>query len=259
MVMERKNPEKIMKNGMIKKIIVLGMASCLLTGCGNVIPELTEEEASLIATYAADVVLDSSKESNSRLVDTAKETARREELSEKVEQLKEKKMQEEEEEKEEKQQEAGNTSGNTASGEQTVENIAGFIGLDGFQVSYDGYAIEKSYSADTEDEWEPTFDASSGKNLLVVKLKVTNITDAPAVADVLSKNMMFSIRGDNSINSMALVTMLLNDFAFAQDEIGAGESREYVLITQIDESITEVNSLTLRMKKGEESANVTLQ
>lgn len=256
MVMERKNHEKIMRTGRIKKIMALGMASCLLTGCGNVIPELTEEEASLIATYAADVVLESSKEGNSRLVDTAAETARREELAEKVEQLKERKSQEEEEEK---QQEAGNTSAGTAPGEQMVENIAGFIGLDGFQVSYDGYVIEKSYSADPESEWEMTFDATSKKNLLVVKLKVTNITDLPAVADVLSKDMMFSIRGDNNINSMAFVTMLPNDFASAQEEIGAGESREYVLITQIDENITEVNSLTLHMKKGEESANVILQ
>lgn len=260
MVMKRKNSGKA--TGMRKRggVLALSMACCLLTGCGNVIPELTEEEASLIATYAADVVLESSKEDNSRLMDTEEETQRREELSEKVEALRERKTQEEAEEKQQKEGNAsGNTSGNTAPGEQMVENIAGFIGLDGFQVSYDGYMIEKSYSADAESEWEPTFDATSGENLLVIKLKVTNITDMPAVADVLSKEMMFSIRGDNNINSMALVTMLLNDFAFAQDEIGAGESRDYVLITQIDEDITEVNSLTLHMKKGEESANVILQ
>lgn len=255
--MRRRNPENNMRTGNIKRIIALGLTSCLLTGCGNAIPELTEEEASLIATYAADVVLESSRDSNSRLIDTAKETARREELSEKVDQLKERKAQEEEEE----QQEKGSSSGSTASIEQRVENIAGFIGLDAFQVSYDGYEIEKSYSADSEDEWETAFafDASPEKNLLVVKLKVTNITDVPAVADVLSKDMMFSIRGDSDINSMALVTMLLNDFAFAQDEIGAGESKQYVLITQIEEGITEVNSLSLHMKKGDESMTVKLQ
>ena len=248
--MKLKNSGKI-----VRKIIVLGMAAGLLTGCGNVIPELTEEEASLIATYVADVVLESSKENNSRLVDTEKETARREELSQKVEQLKEKKAQEEEEEA----KRTGGTSGSTASNEQPVEDIAGFIGLDGFQVSYDGYAIEKSYSADEEEEWGMVFDASPEKNLLIVKLRVTNITDTPAVVDVLSKDMMFSIRGDDSVNSMALVTMLLNDFASARDEIGAGESRQYVLITQIDESIAEVNSLSLVMKKGEEKASVVLQ
>ena len=58
---------------------------------------------------------------------------------------------------------------------------------------------------------------------------------------------------------MAFVTMLLNDFAFAQDEIGAGESKQYVLITQIDENITEVGSISLHMKKGDENLIITLQ
>lgn len=253
--MKRKNSGKV--TGMREKgrILAIGMTCCLLTGCGNVIPELTEEEASLIATYAADVVLESSKEDNSRLMDTEEETQRREDLSKKVEELREKKKQEEEE----KEQEVKGSSGDSSAFGEQVENIAGFIGLDAFQVSYSGYEIKKSYAENEGDEWEPTFDATSGENLLIVKLKVTNITDNPAVADVLSKNMLFSIRGDNGINSMACVTMLLNDFSTAQDEIGAGESKEYVLITQIDESITETNSLILSMKKGEERASVTLQ
>ena len=53
--------------------------------------------------------------------------------------------------------------------------------------------------------------------------------------------------------------MLLNDFAFAQEELDAGESRQYVLITQIDEGITEVGSLSLHMKKGDENMIVALQ
>ena len=245
-----------MKIGNLKKIMVLGMVSCLLTGCGNVIPELTEEEASLIATYAADVTLSHSRESSSRLIDTEAETARLAELAEKIE-----KMQEEEQEEESGAKTAEYTSGAGTAGEnlQKAENIADFIGLDGFQVSYDGYEIKKTYAVDETEEWEPTFDATTGKNLLIVKLKVTNISGVPAVADVLSKDMLFSIEGDDGINSMALVTMLLNDFAFAQEELDAGESRQYVLITQIDEGITEVGSLSLHMKKGDENMIVALQ
>lgn len=250
-----------MKTGNLKKIMVLGMVSCLLTGCGNVIPELTEEEASMIATYAADVTLSHSRESTSRLMDTEAETARLEELSKKIEEMQKEKAAEEEKEEESGAKTAEYTSGAGTAGEnlQTVENIANFIGLDGFQVSYDGYEIKKTYAVDETEEWEPTFDATTGKNLLIVKLKVTNISGAPAVADVLSKDMMFSIEGDNGINSMALVTMLLNDFAFAQEELDAGESRQYVLTTQIDEGITEVGSLSLHMKKGDENMIVALQ
>lgn len=251
--------EKVVK---VRKILVLGMVAGLLMGCGNVIPELTEEEASLIATYAADVTLGHTKESASRLIDTAAETARLQELSEKIEKMQKQKAQEEEEEQEQQAQESEQSSGGNGGAEviqQSTENMADFIGLDGFQVSYDGYEISKSYSVDAEDEWEPAFDATEGKNLLIVKLKVTNISGDLAVADVFSKNMMFSITGDNGMGGMAFVTMLLNDFAFARDEIGAGESRQYVLITQVDEGVTETSSLSLFMKRGGESMNVKLQ
>lgn len=247
-----------MKFKTAKIFIISGMVSCLLMGCGNVIPELTETEASLIATYAADALLENSREKTSRLIDTEAETTRRAELAEKVENLK-KKQTEEEEAAEEISETEGSTAGTGENLSEKVENIADFIGLDGFQVSYDGYEIKKSYQEDDGAEWEPTFDASPGKNLLVVKLKVTNISGATAVADVLSKDMLFSINGDGGINGMALVTMLLNDFTYAQDEMEAGESKQYVLITQIDENITEAGSLTLQMKKGDERANVVLQ
>ena len=90
-----------MKTENLKKILAAGMVSCLLTGCGNVIPELTEEEASLIATYAADVTLSHSRESDaSRLIDTEAETARLDELAEKIEAMqKEQELEEEEEAK----------------------------------------------------------------------------------------------------------------------------------------------------------------
>lgn len=259
---------KIVRKGSVRKIAVLGLVSCLVTGCGNVIPELTEEEASLIATYAADVVLET-EDAGSRLMDTAEETAKREELSRKVEELKAKKALEEEAEQEEEGVSGGSagslggTSGTgspgSTAGMQKPENMAEFIGLSGFQVSYDGYEIKKSYSADEEDEWEPAFDASAGKNLLIVKLKVTNISGVAAVADVLSKEMIFMIRGDDNMGGMAFATMLLNDFAYAQDEIGAGESKQYVLITEVDESVTETGTLSLKMRRDGESMDVMLQ
>jgi len=250
-----------MKKKLICKCVVLGTVSCILAGCGNAIPELSEEESALVASYAADVVLGHSRENTSRLIDTEKESQRREELAKKAAEVSA------EIEEEKKQEEAEGGGGAMGSGGGTadtlnVESISHFIGLDGFQVSYAGYEIGKSYP--TEDtEWELTIDATSGKNLLIVKLNVTNTGDAPAVADVLSKNMMFHINGTavsgESVGATALMTMLLNDFTYAQDEIGAGESKEYVLIIQIDEAITEFSSLSLDMKKDGESITVKLQ
>lgn len=258
----------------VKMLAVAGLLSCLLAGCGNVIPELTEEEASMIATYAADAVIGSGKAKMSRLMDTEKETQRLADLAAKVSQLQKRKDDVAEDGsaqdgtqadgKKDPQKADGSSSGTgaEASGSaQSAVSIEDFIGLDGFQVKYAGYEIKKNYSSDEADAGELAFalDASPGKNLLVIKLNVENVSGAPAVLDVLSKKMLFSVNGDNGINGMTFMTMLLNDFAYAQDEIGAGETKQYVLVAQIDEQITETGNLTLQMKKGTERANAVLQ
>ncbi len=250
-----------MKKNFLKKCIILGMTASILTGCGNVIPELTEEEASLVATYAADAVLQFSVENESRLMDTEKETARREEMEKKVAEIREQLAKEEEELEEEAMAQGGGT-GSDASSAQGAADIASFIGLDGFEISYAGYELQKSYPPEQED-WELTIDATQGMNLLVVKMNATNTGSAPAVLDMVSKDMLFHIDGKTGngdvVGGTALMTMLLSDFAFAQDEIGAGESREYVLMIQVEETITEMDSLSLYMKKDGESMTVNLQ
>lgn len=254
-----------MRKKWLKECMIAGMAACILTGCGNTIPELTEEEASLVATYAADAVLQFSKNNDSRLLDTEKEGARREELEKRVEEIRE---QMKEEEQEEEQEEAGQSGsmgsvGDSAVPAAGVESIASFIGLDGFEVSYGGYEIKESYAENEFDEWDPTIEATEGKNLLIVKLDVTNTKDTPAVADVLSKNVMFHISGEDmsgsTVNGTAMMTMLLNDFAYAQEEIEAGQNKEFVLMIQVDETVTEVNTLSLYMKKDGEGMTVKLQ
>ncbi len=247
------------KNGNI--ILLFGIVSCLLAGCGSVIPELTKEQTALIATYASDVILENSKERFSRLVDTEAETTRLNELAAKVQQLKKTQAL-----KEEEADAAGNEAANAGTGETVVqtflpEEMAGLIGLDGFKISYDGCEIAKSYAAEGGAELGFAIDASQGKNLLIAKFQVTNIGTETAVADILSKNLLFSFSGDNGVSGMALMTMLLNDFAYAKDEIAAGAGKQYVLITQIDENITAVGALSLRMKmkNGGESVMITLQ
>ncbi|MCM1087931.1 MAG: hypothetical protein NC419_07215, partial [Muribaculaceae bacterium] len=58
----------------MKKVSVLlcgiGIA-CILTGCGNTMPELTEEENDIITEYAVSLLLKYDKNYNSRLIDLA--------------------------------------------------------------------------------------------------------------------------------------------------------------------------------------------
>lgn len=254
-----------MKKKLIGKSIVLGMSVCLLSGCGNTIPELTDEQASLVATFAADVLLSHSDADDSRLIDTEQEALRREEIEQKAAEIR--KQMDAEAAQEEKQDQSrqgasAKSGGGYAANEAGPEAIAPFIGLDGFTVDYAGYEISPSYEESGSGGWNPTIDAADGMNLLILKFNVSNSSGTSAVLDVLSQNMTFRVSGidesGNEISGGAGMTMLLNDFANAQDEMQAGESREYVLMIEIGNTVTEVNHLSLFMKKGEETMTVQM-
>ena len=71
-----------MKKRIIIALIIGSVIS--LCGCGNKIPELTQEQTSLVATYASDLLVQYSPEHDTRLIDTDKEAKRREEIAEKA-------------------------------------------------------------------------------------------------------------------------------------------------------------------------------
>ncbi len=255
-----------MKKKIISRICMVITAACFLTGCGNAIPELTEEEVGMISTYAADMVLPYSDYSASRLVDTEKEAKRREEIEKKAAEVQaaiDAQKQAEAEAREEAEDKLNETevidgeSGGNSAG--SVGDIAGFLGLEGIQIEYAGYEIASSYPNEETDEWQPAIDATTGKSLLIVKLNAVNNGGAPVMMDVLSGKSQFAINGDEGIGGPALTTMLLNDFAYAKEEIGAGESVQYVLITQVDENITTTETLSLYMKQDGKNMTVKLQ
>ena len=112
----------------------------------------------------------------------------------------------------------------------------------------------------TPEQGEELFfvmNATEGNKLLVLKFQAENLSDGENSLDIAQSGTRFKIVV-NGTEKNALTTMLLNDLAYYQKTLNAGESQEVVLICEIPES-EEVSSLGLVMKNEETSTEISLE
>lgn len=258
-----------MKGKMRLIILSVCMSGCL-TGCGNVISDMTEAESEQISEYAAAVLLAYDKDYHGRLLNE-EEMAKAEEeeaiaqaREEAVRRIAEQTMKEKEQSGED-----ADGSGSGKDGEQTVEKeavvLADFLGLSGFDVQYDGVSLEDSYPSgelDLNDNTSAFFAMrpSEGNRLLVVRLRVTNTSSQDQLLDLLSKQVHFTINGDTIGKNNTLVTMLEDDFSVYSGNVAAGASVQTVLIAEVKAGQEEMSgTLSLGVKYNGDSATIALQ
>lgn len=244
----------------VKKISILlcGIGAALtLTGCGDAMPELTQEENEVITEYAVGLLLKYDKYHNSRLVDLAAYEEEQDSLEEN----------EPEEENNEELEElpdepsADNTEVVDISGEQqAASSIEEFYGIDGFSFVYTGYDVQNEYPAMTENEAEAFFamQATPGTQLLVLKFQAMNNSGMEQELNMLNYGMKLrvSINGEASQNVQS--TMLLNDLKSYKGVLGAGEATELVAIVEVPEG-SYVENISMQLRNDSDSAAIVLQ
>lgn len=228
--------------------------SLLLTGCGNM-PKMTEEQSDVVSEYATSLLLKYDADTHSRLINTEEiiekynkawdEYNEAKEKYEKELAKEEKKKKQEEEQAKEEINESDNSPNDGTGGATVIDSmsIAQFIGVD-YDISYSGYSLVKTYPEDGVDYFF-SMDATSGHDLLVVKLNATNLGDAGDL-DIMSRNLTFklSINGDSYHSSYK--TILDDDFSEYVGSFNAGESKTLVLIAEVEEG-KEITSIDLRI------------
>lgn len=243
----------------MKKISVLlcgiGIA-CVLTGCGDTVPELTQEENEIITEYAVGLLLKYDKYHNNRLVDLAA-----------YEEANDSAVQDEPvEEPEEVQPEQDETPVNDAEvvelteEEPTASSIEEFYGINGFAFQYSGYELMDAAPAVTENEGDAFFvmNAEDGNQFLVLKFQVMNLNDTEQELDMMAyrSSMEVSVNGDSYKNVER--TISLNDLLGYKGVLGAGESTE--LVANIEVPIgTSIGSIAVQLKNDTDSAVLYLQ
>lgn len=227
------------------------MMAMLLGGCGEAPYELTAKEENIIVDYAAHIVAkyNSYQKEGLTWVD--------------FEALEEAETTEEDTEN----QADENTDGDDSSGE-TSENAAAesepsglqtatlneLYGIQGIQVEYTGAYLTDSYM---QEEYYAMY-PDAGKQYLVVQIAVTNTSGA----DVEMDNLTLASRFRAAVNTEAEVeselTVLLEDSAQLQQMIVADATQDTVLLFQIPDTVSQIDSLTLSVTINGESYQIIL-
>ena len=229
-----------------KRIVIWGVvASVAMIGCGQTSP-ISEKNEELVAEYAAGVLMRySASETGQGLQDKRNIPDESTEPTTPVV-------------RDEDTKDITDHSGETPVVEaQGVENVGGgvddrpasiaaAIGIPEFDVSYRGYEIADIYPDQKSDSMGFSMQAAAGKELLVAHFDVTNNNAEARDCDVLSYNVKFRIliNGEKRVNEQ--LTILLNDLKSYSESVAAGETKDTVLVFEIDKGESaSINSLSL--------------
>ncbi len=247
-----------MKKGKI--IGVLAISACMLTGCIDSMPDMTEEQSELVAEYAADMLLKYSPNYHYRIADEEEVASAEAEMET---------SQEEETTQEESQpsQDLSQTgSGETVSvgAETSVEDgaeydLAAFFGMDQFSIMYASCEVTDAYpNAESGVGFSVT--APQGYNLLVLHFDVENLGEEAAQCDLFDQISKVSVNVNDAGYVQALSTLLTNDLTTYMEDIPAGEVADAVVVVPVEQTdLDEIQTAVMQITTQDSVVNINLE
>jgi len=245
-------------------LLVAGL-SALLCGCNSKVQDLTPEQTALISEYATHLLVKHSELSERNLLNER-------ELEAGIA------IEEQERERQLKAEEIAQTylntdiemvegavadeeQGNESDQEAIVpsQTIAEFFGEDNFTIDYSSYELCDSYPAADSEEFYMAMDATPGNQLCVVKFSVRNDSAADSELDMIGKKGKYLLRMENGDTKFAQATMLLDDLASYRGIVAANTAEQMVLVFEVDDTITQMDSAELVMKNESGENVISLQ
>lgn len=239
-----------MKKG--KLISMVAIAAGLLTGCVDQMPEMTEEQSALIAEYAADVLLKYSPNYVYKVAD--EEVLLEKEMVEMTtEEMTENNAEEQTKETVEVvEAEVVSTVEEEAEPAEDVIDVtevdfAEIFAMDDVEIRYEDMEICSAYpQGDVGTGFSVS--ASEGKTLVIVHMLIKNISEAVITCDLFEKDLDVSVNVNDGNYKKASNTLLVNDFITYMEEIPVGESKEAVIVAEVNKiTEEEMNSCLLRI------------
>lgn len=249
-----------MRKGCVKTGAAMLAAVCLLTGCGNSFPSMTEEEEAMVGEYAAMLLLKYDANNRSRLVSYEEVEEREQELL-----LKQQEPEEPVQEPEDGGMGPVDETPVIEIGQETDNNGTGsmeaFWGLpEGMTIVYQGNEICGSYPQTGEEDAYFSLDAAAGKDLLVLKFRIENMSGEEQYVDLLSQEAIVRVTVNGNYSRNALTTMLMDDLLTYMGSIPTGGSSDVVLLTEVDSDVAEaVSSIELSLKNASKTYTIQLQ
>lgn len=234
--------------------ILAGALLVSLSGCGNTIPALSEEQEALVVEYASTAVLKHDANYQGKLMDLSalaneEETPEEETTQEPVEEAD---IPKEPEQMQEQQQDVLNAEQAEAEIQADAEQI---LGLQDVSLTYSGYEVDEFYPKNGNEIYF-VMNATPGNNLLVVKFTLRNLLNEEQDIQIRPGTVRVKIIM-NGEEKNALTTMLLNDLATYQGTLGPNEETELVVVGEYPvEDLQVIDSLSVKLKN--ESGEVIL-
>jgi len=245
-----------MKNKKMRPFIILlaGTLIVSLSGCGNTIPALSEEQEALVVEYASTAVLKHDANYQGKLVDLS--TLKNEEETPEEETMQalaeEADIPKEPEQIQEPQQDVFSAEQAEAEIQADAEQI---LGLQDVSLTYSGYEVDEFYPKNGNEIYF-VMNATPGNNLLVVKFTLRNLLNEEQDIQIQPGTVRVKIIM-NGEEKNALTTMLLNDLATYQGTLGPNEETELVVVGEYPvEDLQVIDSLSVKLKN--ESGEVIL-
>ncbi len=237
----------------------------LLSGCGESLPELSEEDYGVVAEYAAGELMKYNQLNKGKIVsDQAieEQLAKEEQFRKNTEEYLEKVKKEDEEKQEKKEKKKSSDSGSSSTGMTENVEIASFVGASPLQIQYTGMEVGDSYPSGGAEEFYFSMDASEGKKLVVLKFDISNPSGEDVNVNMLESGTGFYVSFGEEKTVSILATMLPNDLATLNTTMAPGSSEEGVLVLELDEASAanaENGYISLLMRRAGETGRATLR
>lgn len=247
-----------MKKGKI--IGVLAVSACMLTGCIDSMPDMTEEQSELVAEYAADMLLKYSPNYHYRIADEEEVASAEAEMETSQE---DETMQEESQPSQDLSQTG---SGETVSvgAETSVEDgseydLAAFFGMDQFSIMYASCEATDAYpNAESGVGFSVT--APQGYNLLVLHFDVENLGEEAAQCDLFDQISKVTVNVNDAGYVQALSTLLTNDLTTYMEDIPAGEVADAVVVVPVEQTdLDEIQTAVMQITTQDSVVNINLE
>ena len=247
-----------MKKGKI--IGVLAVSACMLTGCIDSMPDMTEEQSELVAEYAADMLLKYSPNYHYRIADEEEVASAEAEMETSQE---EETMQEESQPSQDLSQTG---SGETVSvgAETSVEDgseydLAAFFGMDQFSIMYASCEATDAYP-NAESGVGVSVTAPQGYNLLVLHFDVENLGEEAAQCDLFDQISKVTVNVNDAGYVQALSTLLTNDLTTYMEDIPAGEVADAVVVVPVEQTdLDEIQTAVMQITTQDSVVNINLE
>jgi hypothetical protein len=243
-----------------KIIGVLAVSACMLTGCIDSMPDMTEEQSELVAEYAADMLLKYSPNYHYRIADEEEVASAEAEMETSQE---EETMQEESQPSQDLSQTG---SGETVSvgAETSVEDgseydLAAFFGMDQFSIMYASCEATDAYpNAESGVGFSVT--APQGYNLLVLHFDVENLGEEAAQCDLFDQISKVTVNVNDAGYVQALSTLLTNDLTTYMEDIPAGEVADAVVVVPVEQTdLDEIQTAVMQITTQDSVVNINLE